>query len=138
MVLRLVDFLKSRQITAFLLNLTQGGSGLEATQTNISSIIDTWLLLRDLESAGERNRGMYILKSRGMAHSNQIREFVISCQGIDLIDVYRGPEGVLTGSLRIAQLAREKAGERSSRDESRAGGNGNAGNRPPRSGSGHE
>src|SRR4029079_6822460 len=73
MVLRLIDFLKSRQITALLVNLTKADGGLESTQSDVSSVIDTWLLLRDIESAGERNKGMYVLKSRGMAHSNQIR-----------------------------------------------------------------
>ena len=116
MVLRLVDFLKSRQITALMVNLTKGDGGLETTQADVSSIIDTWLLLRDIESAGERNKGMYVLKSRGMAHSNQIREFVITPNGIDLIDVYTGPGGVLTGSLRIAQEARDRA-EAEAREE---------------------
>ena len=76
---------------------------------DISSLIDTWLLLRDIELGGERNRGLYILKSRGMAHSNQIREFLLTDRGIDLCDVYLGPEGVLTGSARRTQEARERA-----------------------------
>jgi circadian clock protein KaiC len=115
MTLRLVDFLKSRQITALLVNLT-GSSSLEETQINISSVVDTWLLLRDIELAGERNRGMYILKSRGMAHSNQIREVAITAQGIDLLEVYTGAGGVLTGSMRIAQEARERAEEAARRE----------------------
>lgn len=109
MLLRLVDFLKSRQITAFMTNLTAGGNAWERTDVGISSIIDTWLLLRDIELGGERNRGLYVLKSRGMRHSNQIREFLISSEGVRLEDVYVGPEGVLTGSMRAAQEAREKA-----------------------------
>ncbi len=109
MLLRLVDFLKARGTTAMLVNLTTGGDSLEKTEVGISSIIDTWLLLRDIELGGERNRGMYVLKSRGMQHSNQIREFVISPKGVDLLDVYVGPEGVLTGSMRAAQEARERA-----------------------------
>jgi circadian clock protein KaiC len=109
MLLRLVDFLKARQITAFMVNLTAGGNAWERTDVGISSIIDTWLLLRDIELGGERNRGLYVLKSRGMAHSNQIREFLITSKGVQLEDVYIGPEGVLTGSLRAAQEAREKA-----------------------------
>ena len=72
-------------------------------------MIDTWLLLRDIELDGERNRGMYVLKSRGMAHSNQIREFILTNQGIELRQVYVGPSGVLTGSARIAQKALEDA-----------------------------
>jgi len=75
---------------------------------SISSLIDTWLLLRDIEIGGERNRGLYILKSRGMAHSNQIREFILTDNGIQLLDVYVGPEGVLTGSARLSQEAKTK------------------------------
>ena len=75
----------------------------------ISSIIDTWLFLRDIESNGERNRGLYILKARGTAHSNQIREFLITKQGIKLRPAYIGPEGVLTGSARLTQESRDQA-----------------------------
>jgi circadian clock protein KaiC len=109
MLLRLVDFLKARRVTAVLTNLSNSSGALEATDIGISSLIDTWILLRDIELGGERNRGLYILKSRGMAHSNQIREFLITPAGIDLLDVYVGPEGVLTGSMRAAQENREKA-----------------------------
>jgi circadian clock protein KaiC len=112
MLLRLIDFLKGSVKTAFFTSLTSPGSGtLEETDVAISSIVDTWLLLRDIELGGERNRGLYILKSRGMAHSNQIREFLITGQGIALQDVYVGPEGVLTGSMRVAQEAREKVAD---------------------------
>jgi circadian clock protein KaiC len=106
---RVIDFLKGRQITAVFTSLTHGGQYLEGTQSGISSLIDTWILLRDIELGGERNRGLYILKSRGMAHSNQVREFLLTDHGIELMDVYVGPEGVLTGSLRQAQEAREVA-----------------------------
>jgi len=109
MVLRLIDFLKSRQITAMFVNLTAGGDAWEHTDVGVSSLIDTWILLRDIELAGERNRGLYVLKSRGMKHSNQIREFLLTSDGIQLQDVYIGPEGVLTGSMRAAQEDREKA-----------------------------
>jgi circadian clock protein KaiC len=109
MLMRLIDHLKARQITAVFTSLTQGGGTLERSQVGISSLIDTWLLLRDIELGGERNRGMYVLKSRGMAHSNQIREFLVTDQGLELKDVYVGPEGVLTGSMRLAQEARERA-----------------------------
>jgi circadian clock protein KaiC len=109
MLLRLIDFLKSRQITAMFVNLTAGGNAWERTDVGVSSLIDTWILLRDIELAGERNRGIYVLKSRGMKHSNQIREFLITSDGIKLEDVYVGPEGVLTGSMRAAQEDREKA-----------------------------
>ena len=71
--------------------------------------MDTWILLRDIESSGERNRGLFVLKSRGMAHSNQIREFRMTNKGIELIDAYLGPAGVLTGTARLAQEAIERA-----------------------------
>ncbi len=109
MLLRLVDFLKTRQTTAVFVSLTSGGGAIEATEQNISSLIDTWILLRDIELGGERNRGLHVLKSRGTAHSNQVREFVLSGNGVDFRDVYVGPEGVLTGSMRLAQEARERA-----------------------------
>ncbi|WP_092047688.1 circadian clock protein KaiC [Planctomicrobium piriforme] len=111
MLLRLIDFLKTRGTTAFFVNLVGGGQSQEQTEIAVSSIVDTWLLLRDIELGGERNRGIYILKSRGMAHSNQIREFLLTNHGIELQDVYVGPEGVLTGSMRSAQEARERAEE---------------------------
>ena len=109
MIIRLIDFLKQREVTAFLTNLTSGGEALERTDVDISSIVDTWLFMRDIELAGERNRALYVLKSRGMAHSNQLREFLLTPQGVDLLDVYVGPEGVLTGSSRLSQEAREEA-----------------------------
>ena len=109
MLLRLVDFLKMRNITAVFASLTTGGERQELTDMAISSLIDTWLLLRDIEIGGERNRGLYILKSRGMAHSNQIREFILTNHGIELLDVYVGPEGVLTGSARLSQEAKNQA-----------------------------
>lgn len=109
MLLRLVDYLKMNNITAFFASLTNSGESQELTDMAISSLIDTWLLLRDIEIGGERNRGLYILKSRGMAHSNQIREFILTNQGIELLDVYVGPEGVLTGSARLSQEAKNDA-----------------------------
>ncbi|GAC1344655.1 MAG: circadian clock protein KaiC [Isosphaeraceae bacterium] len=109
MLLRLVDSLKLQQITALFTNLTSAGdASLEQTDLGVSSIVDSWILLRDIEAGGERNRGLYVLKSRGMGHSNQIREFLLTVRGIELQDVYVGSEGVLTGSMRIAQEAREK------------------------------
>ena len=102
-------FLKSNQITALFTSLTSNASILESTDVGISSLIDTWLLLRDIELSGERNRGMYVLKSRGMAHSNQIREFILTDHGVELREVYIGASGVLTGSARIAQEAHENA-----------------------------
>src|SRR3954447_7854108 len=110
MVIRLIDFLKVRGITAMLANLTSAGQALERTDLEVSSIVDTWILLCDIELGGERNRAMYVLKSRGMSHSNQLREYVLTDHGIELLDVYIGPEGVLTGSARVSLEAREKAG----------------------------
>jgi circadian clock protein KaiC len=89
--------------------LTGAGQELEETEIGLSSIVDTWLLLRDSELGGERNRTLYILKSRGTAHSNQLREYLITSQGIEILDAYLGSEGVLTGSARLAQEARERA-----------------------------
>ncbi len=109
LILRLIDFLKNRGVTAMLTSLTHGGTSLEETEIGLSSLADTWLLLREVERSGERNRGLFVLKSRGMAHSNQICEFVLTSQGVDLRDVYAGPEGVLGGSSRIAQKARGEA-----------------------------
>jgi circadian clock protein KaiC len=111
MLTRLIDFLKMNQITAMFTTLTAAGGPLEQSEVGISSLADVWLLLRDIEIGGERNRGMYILKSRGMAHSNQIREFLLTDKGINLMDVYVGPSGVLTGSARLAQESQEKAAE---------------------------
>ena len=117
MLVRLIDFLKLRGITAFLTNLTSGGQALERTAVEISSIVDTWLFVRDIELDGERNRAMYVLKSRGMSHSNQLREFRLTRHGVDLLDVYVGPEGVLTGSSRLSQEARERAAVLARRQE---------------------
>lgn len=109
MMVRLIDFLKAHGITAYMTSLTSGGDDLEKTSTEISSIVDSWLLVKSIEIGGERNRGMYVLKSRGMAHSNQIREFLLTPKGVELVDVYTGAEGVLTGAARAAREAQEKA-----------------------------
>lgn len=115
-VMRLLDFVKLKGITAMLTDLTMAGSSLDVTDAAISSLVDTWLVLRDIETNGERNRGLHVLKSRGMAHSNQVREFLMTDNGIQLTDVYIGPSGMLTGSARVAQEARERA-ERVTRNE---------------------
>ncbi|MDB6112592.1 MAG: circadian clock protein KaiC [Pedosphaera sp.] len=109
MLTRLIDCFKTEQITAFFTSLTSGESAPEQTEVGVSSLMDTWLLARNIEANGERNRGLYVLKSRGMPHSNQIREFVLSSQGIQLLDVYVGGDTLLTGSARLAQESREKA-----------------------------
>jgi circadian clock protein KaiC len=108
MITRLIDFLKASHITGMYTNLSQGDT-LEETDIEVASLMDTWLLLRDIEINGERNRALYILKSRGMKHSNQVRELVLTDNGIELKDVYIGAAGVLTGSARVSQEASEKA-----------------------------
>ena len=109
MVTRLIDYLKAGQVTSLFTSLTQGGHALQQSETAMSSLMDAWVLLQDFEGNGERNRVLYVLKARGMAHSNQIREFLISDRGIDVVDAYIGVSGVLTGSARVAQGALEKA-----------------------------
>jgi circadian clock protein KaiC len=109
MVLRLVDFLKDRGVTALFTNLGVLAGENATTEIQISSLMDVWLLLYNRESNGEHNRQLYLLKSRGMAHSNQVREFVMSAEGIKLRPAYVGPEGVFTGSARIAQEAKDEA-----------------------------
>lgn len=106
--MRLIDLLKSQKITVLLTNLTSGGTPLEHTEIGISSLMDTWLEVRTIDTNGERNRLLYILKSRGTAHSNQVREFVLTNQGIELIDVYLGQGSVLTGTARVIQQAQEE------------------------------
>ena len=106
---RLVDYLKARGITALMTSLTHGKTEGERTDIAISSIVDTWLLLVTLESSGERNRGLYVLKSRGMAHSNQIREFLLTGHGVELLDAYIGAGTVLTGSARLTREAEDRA-----------------------------
>jgi len=114
---RLIDHLKTQGITALMTSLSHGKTELERTDAEISSIVDTWLLLVTLESSGERNRGLYVLKSRGMGHSNQIREFLLTDHGIELVDVYAGTGGVLTGSARLTQEAKERAAETAQQQE---------------------
>lgn len=111
MLTRLIDFLKTRQITGMFTSLTSAGSEIEDSEVDVSSLMDAWLLVKNIEANGERNRGLYILKARGIAHSNQVREFLLTNHGIDLIDAYIGTEGVLMGAARSSQLARERAAE---------------------------
>ncbi|MBN1362631.1 MAG: circadian clock protein KaiC [Sedimentisphaerales bacterium] len=117
MLTRIIDFLKGLGVTALFTSLTSGGHTAEQSEVGISSLMDTWLLLRNVEDAGERNRLLFILKSRGMAHSNQVREFLLTDGGIGLREVYVGPGAVLAGSARVAQEARDRSqvnGERQS------------------------
>jgi circadian clock protein KaiC len=106
---RLIDLLKFQQITVFLTNLIQGGIPVEQTEIGVSSLMDTWLEVRFVESNGERNRVFFILKSRGMEHSNQVRELKLTKQGVELVDVYLGEGMVLTGTARRIQEEKEKA-----------------------------
>jgi circadian clock protein KaiC len=114
MLLRLIDGMQNEGITLMLTALNSGAT--EHIDENVSSLVDTWILVRDIERDGERNRGIYIMKSRGMKHSNEVREFIISSRGLDLVDVYRGAEGVLIGAARKARQKQEGV---------RAGQNGN-------------
>jgi circadian clock protein KaiC len=110
MLTRLLDFFKMQQITALITSLSGGGTLKETPEVGVSSLIDTWLLLRDVQNGAERNRILYLVKSRGMAHSNQVREFLLTDHGVELRDVYAGPSGVLlAGSARDALEAQEKA-----------------------------
>ncbi len=109
MLTRLIDYLKSQQITTLFTSLTTSEGSLERTETGVSSLMDTWIVLMDIEGQGERNRGLTIVKSRGMPHSNQLREYRLTHKGLYLEDVYVGPQGVLTGAARATREAEEKA-----------------------------
>ena len=111
MLIRMIDFLQSKKITVLFTALSLNTVINEQTDEGVSSLVDAWLMVRDIESNGERNRGLYVMKSRGMNHSNQVREFVISSDGLNLMDVYLGPEGVLVGSAREAQQLTAITGE---------------------------
>ena len=117
MLTRLIDLFKSREITAIFTSLTSAGHEDEDSVVGVSSLMDTWIQLRNLECDGERNRTLYILKSRGMAHSNQVREFLLTGKGAQLVDVYLGPGGVLTGSARLTQEAKDRAAALECRQE---------------------
>lgn len=112
-LMRLIDFLKQQKVTALFNSLTTGqqGQSAEDSQVGVSSLMDTWLLVSNVEQHGERNRMLYILKSRGMPHSNQVREFIISRNGIELVDVRMGPDSVLVGSARHTQAVRDQEAE---------------------------
>src|SRR5207237_8767 len=117
---RQIDFLKEHGITTVFIAVTSPGEA--ETDLEISSLIDTWVLLRAVEVNGERNRLLDIVKARGTAHSNQVREVLLTDHGAELIDVYLGAEGVLTGSARIQQEVREReraAGRRRELDRQR-------------------
>ncbi len=110
-LLRLVDACKSRGITAVLTSLSLAADHISETDRSVSSLMDTWISLTDVEANGERNRVLYVLKSRGMKHSNQLREYLLTDKGIQLIEPYVGQSGVLTGAARLAQEGIERADE---------------------------
>ena len=113
MLMRLIDYAKSSQITGLFTNLSadevSNAYALESTHLHVSSLMDTWMILKHIEGNGERNRAFSIVKARGLAHSNQLREFILTSQGIQLLDLYKGSEGVFFGSARVAQENREAA-----------------------------
>ena len=108
---RLIDFLQTQQITVMFTALSLNTIVNEQTDEGVSSLVDAWISIRDIEINGERNRGLYIMKSRGMKHSNQVREFIISDKGLSLEDVYLGPDGILTGSAREAHKLQKETEE---------------------------
>jgi circadian clock protein KaiC len=119
-LIRLIDFLKREKITALFACLTSGSTGataIESSQVGMSSLMDTWFLLRNHEQNGERNRTIFVMKSRGMEHSNQVREFIISPKGVELRDAYLGEQGVLTGSARLSQETKDRISEELKREE---------------------
>ena len=110
-LLRMVDMLKSRSITAVFTSLRADGAFDVAGDLGLSSLMDAWIKLVDVDADGERTRTLYVIKARGMSHSNQVREFIVTSDGIDLLDAYVGPAGVLTGTARVVQEAEERAAE---------------------------
>ena len=113
MLVRHFDYLKMKQITCLVTSLS-AALEIDERTLGVSSLIDSWFKVRDIELNGERTRGLYLVKSRGMGHSNQVREFIISDRGIDLVPVAIGPSGVLTGSARRHQppaAARARSGD---------------------------
>jgi circadian clock protein KaiC len=110
MLVRLIDMLKLNNITAMFTSLSKLNDGFrpDLAEESVSSLIDTWITVRDMEGIGERNRGIYIIKSRGMGHSNQVREFVITDNGIKLLDVEIGPNGILIGTARRTNALSKK------------------------------
>ena len=116
-LLRMLDLLKSRGITTLFTSLRTETTEGEGTDHGLSSLMDVWIKLMDIEANGERNRLLYLVKSRGMSHSNQVREYRVTDSGIELIEAYIGPEGVLTGIARLSQEARAKAAAKRRRAE---------------------
>ncbi len=125
LLVRLIDLLKMNNITSIFTSLDPTEQRTrENVESSISSLVDTWICVRDIEGIGERNRGLYIIKARGMGHSNQVREFVITGEGIKLLDVVIGPNGILTGAARhsnaldrkVSAFAKQNESERKERE----------------------
>jgi circadian clock protein KaiC len=114
MLARLIDFMKVRQMTALFTSLTLNEAHPEGTDVGISSFMDTWVVLRNLAMNGERVRTLSVLKSRGMPHSNQVREFVLTTDGLKLLDVVRQEGRVLVGAEREALVSEGAARARRS------------------------
>jgi circadian clock protein KaiC len=113
----MLDMLKTRGITSIFTSLTSSLDRVSQTDFGLSSLMDTWIFLVDIDSNGERNRGLYALKSRGMSHSNQIREYLVTDNGIRLMEPYLGADGVLTGSARLSKEAEERLKALQKREE---------------------
>jgi circadian clock protein KaiC len=111
MLVRLIDFLQNKRITVMFTALNLNSNGAAQNDEGISSLVDAWISIRDIESNGERNRVLYVMKSRGMPHSTQVREFVITETGLRLVNVYLGPDGILIGSARESHQLDEVTGE---------------------------
>jgi circadian clock protein KaiC len=110
MLMRLIDYLKQQGVTAMFTSLTSDlATEVADSQVGVSSLMDTWILLSNLAGNGERTRTLQVLKSRGMPHSHQVREFVMGDRGVDLVDVYLSGDRVLTGTARVSQVAQELA-----------------------------
>jgi circadian clock protein KaiC len=117
LLLRMLDIVKTRGITTIFTSLTISDQRTAQSDFGLSSLMDTWASLVDIESNGERNRGLYVLKSRGMSHSNQIREYLLTGEGVKLVEAYLGVAGVLTGSARVAKEAQERMEAEQHREE---------------------
>jgi circadian clock protein KaiC len=117
MLTRLIDFLKMENVSTMFTSLTGGGENSDQTEVGVSSLMDAWLVVRNVETGGERNRALYVLKARGLAHSNQVREFVLSDDGLDLVNVYLGKGEVLVGSARLAQETHDRAEAQARKEE---------------------
>lgn len=116
-LMRMIDLLKGRGITAVFTSLRSDRGGDQADDLGVSSLMDVWIKLLHIEANGERSRTLYVIKSRGMSHSHQVREFLMSSEGISLVEAYIGPAGVMTGTARLVQEAQEKAAQVRRRDD---------------------